>query len=333
MSLRPTIRRREAIVAAGALATGTASAQPRTGRIGWPTQPVKLIVGFPPGSTPDMSARILADAMGKAWGQAIVVENKPGASGNIAADLVAKANDTHTLGVVINGNLTSAKLLNPKLAYDPAKDFTLLSLLTTAPLVLVAPASQPSGAAFIAAAKAGGRQWNYGSVGVGSVGHLGMELLKSRAGGPSGGIEAVHVPYNGNPAVVTALIAGQIQMALVPPGIASPQVAAGKLRAIGITGGRSALAPDIAPLSALGIATDELEVWTALVGPASLPVPARERLAFEIPSFVRSDEVRQKLFAAGWQAQGSSPEALERRVAAETKVMRGIIVGQGIRLE
>jgi tripartite-type tricarboxylate transporter receptor subunit TctC len=330
MHAHATIRRREAILATVALASGVdAGAQKGTGRIGWPTQPVKLLVGFPPGSTPDTAARILADAMGKAWGQTIVVENKPGASGNIAADLVAKASDTHTLGVVINGNLTSAKLLNPKLAYDPAKDFTLLSLLTTAPLLLVAPASQPDGAAFIAAARAGGREWNYGSVGVGSVGHLGMELLKARAGG----LQAVHIPFNGNPAVVTALIAGQIQMALMPPGIALPQVKAGKLRAIGVTGARSTLAPDVAPLAALGIASDEIEVWTALVGPASLPGPARERLAYEIPAFVRGDEARQALFAAGWRAQGSSADVLARRVAAETDVMRGIITAQGIRLE
>ena len=131
MHTRFTLRRRDLIVASAAAAAGiNARAQSRERRIGWPTQPVKLIVGFPPGSTPDMSARILAEAMGKAWGgQTVIVENKPGASGNIAADLVAKATDGHTLGVVINGNLTSAKLLNPKLPYDPAKDFALLSLL------------------------------------------------------------------------------------------------------------------------------------------------------------------------------------------------------------
>ncbi len=118
----------------------------------WPSKPVKIMVGFPGGSTPDIAARALAEALAKTWGQAVVVENKPGASGNVAADLVAKSNDDHTLGVVINGNLTSAKLLNPKLPYDPGKDFSLISLLATAPLVLVTPADQPQGAAFVAAA-------------------------------------------------------------------------------------------------------------------------------------------------------------------------------------
>src|SRR3989338_2746369 len=105
----------------------------------WPTRTVKLLLGFPGGSTPDMAARTLAEPLSRALGQPVIVENRPGASGNIAADLAAKATDDHTLAVVINGNLTSAKMLYSKLPYDPAKDFTPISLLTTAPLVLVAP--------------------------------------------------------------------------------------------------------------------------------------------------------------------------------------------------
>ena len=133
----------------------------------WPTKPVRILVGFPGGSTPDMAARTLAEPLSKILGQPVIIENKPGASGNIAADQVAKATDDHTLGVVINGNLTSAKLLNPKLPYDPAKDFTLISLLTTAPLVLVAPTNLPSGSAFFNEARNGADKWNYGSVGNG----------------------------------------------------------------------------------------------------------------------------------------------------------------------
>ncbi|MBT9476692.1 MAG: tripartite tricarboxylate transporter substrate binding protein, partial [Polaromonas sp.] len=140
----------------------------------WPSKTVRLLVGFPGGSTPDMAARTLAEPLSRALGQPVIVENRPGASGNIAADQIAKASDDHTLGVVINGNLTSAKQLYPSLPYDPATDFAPISLLTTAPLLLVAPADQPAGAAFFAAARQGGDQWNYGSVGKGSVGHLGM---------------------------------------------------------------------------------------------------------------------------------------------------------------
>jgi len=327
----PDVFRRQLLAAAASaplLAALPGRAANAVDAAAWPTRPVKILVGFPGGSTPDMAARALADTAARAWGQPVVVDNRPGASGNIAADQVAKASDDHTLGVVINGNLTSARLLNPRLAYDPAHDFSLLSLLATAPLVLVGPAGEPGGAEFFTAAKSAGGRWNYGSVGIGSVGHLGMELVKSRAG-----FQAQHVPYNGNPAVLTALIAGQIQAALVPPGVALPQVRAGKLKAIGLTGGRSTLAPEVAPLADLGVRADELEVWVALVGPAALSRAAQARVAAEVPGLLRAPDARQRLFNAGWQVQASSPEALRLRVKSEAAILGGIITAQQIRVE
>jgi tripartite-type tricarboxylate transporter receptor subunit TctC len=296
----------------------------------WPTKPVKIIVGFPGGSTPDMAARTLAEPLAKALGQPVVVENRPGASGNIAADSVAKATDDHTLGVVINGNLTSAKMLYSKLPYDPSKDFAPISLLTTAPLILVTLPSQPGGSEFISAARTGGDKWNYGSVGNGSVGHLGMEWLKSKAGG----VAAVHIPYRGNPQVMTALLGGQLQMALIPPGIAMPQVRAGKLRAVGISSsGRSSLVPEVPSLAEAGIQGFNLEVWTALVGPANLTRGAQRKLAEEVTKAIRAQETRQKLFAQGWQAVGTSPEGLKSRIKDETAIMGGIITVRGIKVE
>ncbi len=328
MNAKPFRRRLIVAASLAGLAAG-ALAAPAPAAPQWPTRPIKILVGFPGGSTPDVAARVLADVLGKALGQTVIVENKAGASGNLAADQVAKASDDHTLGVVINGNLTSAKLLNPKLPFDPAKDFSLLSLLATAPLVLVAPPSLPGGADYFVAARNAGNKWNYGSVGIGSVGHLGMEYVKSRAGG----FDAVHVPYNGNPAVVTAMIGGQIQAALVPPGIALPQVRAGKLKAIGLTGGRSTLAPEVPPLADFGIRLNDLEVWVALVGPANLSRAAQERLAREVPTLLRQPEVRQRMFNAGWQVQGSAPDGLRSRVKAETNILGGIILTRGIRAE
>ena len=295
----------------------------------WPSKPVRILVGFPGGSTPDMAARTLAEPLSKILGQPVIIENKPGASGNIAADQVAKATDDHTLGVVINGNLTSAKLLNSKLPYDPAKDFTLISLLTTAPLVLVAPTNLPSGSAFFNEARNAGDKWNYGSVGHGSVGHLGMELLKSKAGD----VKAVHIPYPGNPQVVSALLGGQIQMALVPPGIALPQIRAGKLKAIGLSSGRSPLAAEIAPLADAEIRNFNLEVWTALVGPANLSKAAQARLNAEVSKIIRDADTRQKLFNQGWQAVGTSPEGLVARMKSEAASVKSIIAMQGIKIE
>ena len=295
----------------------------------WPTRPVRILVGFPGGSTPDMAARTLAEPLSRALGQPVVIENKPGASGNIAADQIAKATDDHTLGVVINGNLTSAKLLYPRLPYDPAKDFAPISLLATAPLVLVAPANEPGGADFFAAARQGGARWNYGSVGNGSVAHLGMELLKSRVPG----LTPVHVPFAGNPQVVTAMLGGQIQMALIPPGVAMPQVRAGKLKAIGLAGGRSSLVPEVPPLADAGVKNVNLEVWTALIGPAGLSKAAQARLAQEVPRIIREADTRQKLFNQGWQALGTSPDGLRSRVKDEAAILGAIIQSRGIKLE
>ena len=312
----------------GLVAAGAAAAQPAS-TAAWPSKPVKILVGFPGGSTPDIAARALADALSKTWGQPVVVDNRPGASGNVAADAVAKSNDDHTLGVVINGNLTSAKQLNPKLPYDPAKDFSLISLIATAPLVLVTPADQPLGAAFVAAARAAGEKWSYGSVGIGSVGHLGMEVVKAAIGNT----QAVHVPYNGNPAVLTAMLGGQVQMALVPPGLALAQVKAGKLHAVGVTGPRSALAPDVPPLADIGLKLAPLEVWTALVGPAGMSKPALDRLARDVPVAVRDGETKTRLFTGGWDAQGSSADALAVRVKDEARLLGDIITSRGIKLE
>jgi tripartite-type tricarboxylate transporter receptor subunit TctC len=320
-----SISKRALLVAVATACVAAAHARPDT----WPTKPIRLIVGFPGGSTPDSAARIIAEPLARALGQRVVVDYKSGASGNIAADLVAKANDDHTLGVVINGNLTSSKLLYAKLPYDPAKDFTYLSLIATAPLVLVAQSNLPSGAAFLDAARKGGESWNYGSVGVGSVGHLGMELLKSRVPG----FAAQHVPYAGNPQVVTAILGNQVQMALVPPGIALPQARAGKLQAVGLTSGRSALAPDIAPLSEIGVKDFNLEVWTALLGPVSLSKSAQARITRELAVIMKTPEVRQKLFDAGWQPVGTSPDGMRSRVREEAAIMSKIISTRGIKIE
>jgi tripartite-type tricarboxylate transporter receptor subunit TctC len=313
------------VAPSAALAQATGAPAPAA----WPTRPIHILVGFPGGSTPDMAARTIAPPLSAALGRPVIVENRPGASGNVAADLVAKATDDHTLGVVINGNLTTSKLLNDRLPFDPATDFAYISLLTTAPLVLVASASQPGGEGFLAAARQAGDRWNYGSPGNGSVGHLGMELLKARAPG----VAAVHVPYPGNPQVAGALLSGEIHMALVPPGIAMPHVKAGRLQAVGVTSGRSVLVPEVPPLAELGVRDFVLEVWTALVAPARLPKAAQERLASEIARIVREPDTRQKLFQQGWQAVGSAPQALATRVREETLAMKKIIAARNIRQE
>ena len=156
-----------------------------------------------------------------------------------------------------------------------------------------------------------------------------MELLKSRVPG----FAAQHVPYQGNPQVVTGMLGNQIQLALVPPGIAMPQARAGKLKTIGLTSGRSALVPEVAPLADLGLKDFNLEVWTALLGPASLSKPAQERISRELAVIMKSPEVRQKLFDQGWQPVGTSPDGMRTRVKEEAATMARIIQTRGIKIE
>ncbi len=302
---------------------------PAVAATSWPNRPLRILLGFPGGSTPDMVARALADPLARRLGQAVVVEAHPGAGGNIATDQVAKAVDDHTLGVVINGNLTTARQLYPRLPYDPQTDFTLLSLLATAPLVLAARSDIPDGRAFLAAAAQSGERWSYGSVGTGSMAHLGMELLKSR----TPGMNSLHVPYQGNPAVINAILGGQIQLALVPPGLVIPQVKAGRLKAIGLTGPASALAPGVPPLAEIGVKDFQLSVWAALVGPARLSAEAQSRLGALIGPILNEPETRERLFNQGWEAQGSSAATLRERVQEETAQMSILMNEKGIHLE
>src|SRR5688572_22005966 len=166
-----------AAFAQAAKAPAAPAAKPAAAPLNWPTKTVRIIVGFPGGSTPDLVARTIAEPLAKALGQPVIVENRVGAGGNIAADLIAKANDDHTIGVMINGNMTIAKLLNPAVPFDPLKAFQPISLIGTAPLLLTAPASAnfKDAQEFFLEARNGGNKWSYGSPGVGTVGHIGME--------------------------------------------------------------------------------------------------------------------------------------------------------------
>lgn len=294
----------------------------------WPNKTLRIVVGFPGGSSPDLTARTLAEPLSRALGQPVIVENKVGAGGNIAADYVAKATDNHTLGLMINGNLTTAKLLNPKLPYDPLKDFQPVSLVGVSPLVLMVPKSAPgvSSQDFLAAARQAGDRWSYGSPGVGTIGHIGMELFQSITG-----TRAVHVPYPGYPQVATAMIGGQLQLSMLPPALAMAQAKGDKLRAIGVTSsGRSGLAPELPSMSEVGVPNFNLEIWNAMAAPKSMPPAVVAKLAALVSDITRSPEVRQKLFAQGWQVVGSSPEGLAKRIQSDTLLYGSIIKKLGV---
>ena len=328
------IRRTALFLAVATLSAWAAAQNPvkeAAAAASWPSKTVRIIVGFPAGSSPDLTARTLAEPLSRALGQPVIVENKVGAGGNIAADYVAKATDDHTIGLMINGNMTIAKLLNPKLNYDPLKDLTPISLIGVSPLVLTAPVGAPGATAqeFLAAARSAGDKWSYGTPGVGTVGHIGMEWLKSKAG-----INPVHVPYPGYPQVANAMLGGQLQLAMLPPALAAAQIKAGKLRAIGVTSsGRSTLVPELPSMSEAGVQGFSLEIWNAVAAPNSMPKPVVAKLSELFSDIARSPEMRQKLFQQGWQVQGTSAEGLANRIKADTALLGGVITMRNIKVE
>jgi len=312
-----------------------AAARPATAApvaIEWPTKPIRLLIGFPPGSVQDLSARSISEQLSKTLGQPVIVENKAGASGTIAADQVSKATDMHTFGVMNNSQLTIAKLLNPMAPYDPAVDLAPIALIGTTPMVMVvsnfAQGNTPQ--EWLTWLRNQGDKANYGSPGAGTPGHLGMELIKSR----SGGLSVMHVPYPGNPQIITAMLGGQLQAALLPPGLAMQQVKAGKMKVIGVTSEqRSMLAPDLLTLREVGIMGADMELFTALAGPASLPAAVRDKLGAAVIDALKSGDTRQRLITVGWQPAPSTAEGLRTRMRADTRNLGGIIMLRGIRAD
>jgi tripartite-type tricarboxylate transporter receptor subunit TctC len=294
-------------------------------------QPIRLNVPFSPGTGPDLLARLLSEELRQRWNHPVIVENKPGASGNTVADLVAKATDDHTIGALINGNLTIAKLLNPALPFDPEKDFAPVGLIGTAPLVLAVSGSATGKTAAdqLLWVRNLGSSGKYGTPGVGTVGHLGMELIKSRAA-----ITAQHKPYTGNPQVIAGLLANEIQLALLPPGLALPHIKSGKIKAIGVTSPeRSPLASELPTIRDADVRGADLEIWTALAAPAGMKPAAVVKLNAALVEVISSPEVSEALLKTGWQAQPGSPDTLAKRMRADTTRLGGVIIMKGIHSE
>ncbi len=320
------VRRAALLLCAAACLPLVAQAQ---GKTDWPTRPIRLIVGYASGSSPDVQARLLAEPLTKALGQPVVVENKGGASGNIGADAVAKAGDGHTIGVIGNGPLTSSKFLYSKLPYDPIKDLAPLAMIGSAPLVLVAPKSMAANAGAYFKALKTGTQGNYGSVGTGSGGHLGVELIKEAMG-----LNLQHVPYNGGPAVVNALMGDQVQMALLPASTVMPLVQSGKLAALAVSSSkRSPLAPGVPAMLEIGAGNVDIEVWNAVMAPASMPAEHRVKLAAALEKILHAPDIRSKLLAQGWRIDDTSAASLARRIENDARIYGSLITQKNIRLE
>jgi tripartite-type tricarboxylate transporter receptor subunit TctC len=299
---------------------------------GWPQKPLRLIVGFPPGSSPDTLARVVADPLALALGQPVIVENKVGAAGSIGVAAVARATDGYTIGLTGNGPLTTAKALTPSTPYDVSLDLRPISLVASSPFVLAGSTAMPATdlRGFLDFAKAQGDKLSYGSIGPGSGSHLAMELLKTHTG-----IRAVHVPFQGFPQVATALMGRQIDLSFMIPSIAVPQAKSGRLRLYGVsTATAFPGSGDVPPIqSALGKQGFDVASWNAIFGPASMPAPVADRLSQEIARILQTPEVKQRLLDQGWLAIGSAPDALAQKIAEDTAMWGGVIKLTGARSE
>lgn len=283
----------------------------------WPERPIHLVVPFPPGSSPDLLARTIAEPLGQALGQSIVVDNKPGAGGNIGTRLVAQSKpDGYTLVYTINGPLVTAPTLYKKtLGYDPLKDLAPVTLVATSPNVLTVPANLPANDVqdFVKLARDKAGALNYGSVGPGSSAHLAMEMFKYEAKA-----DLAQIPYPGFPQVITAIIGGDVQAGFMVPAIAMPQVRSGKVKALAITSlESSAELPGIPTMAQQGFPGFEAISWNAILAPAGTPAPVIERLNRELATIIGSDAVRKQLALQYFTPAPSTPEALTHRIRSE----------------
>jgi tripartite-type tricarboxylate transporter receptor subunit TctC len=281
----------------------------------WPDRPVKLVVPFPPGSTPDIAARAVGQHFTQVFGQPFVADSRSGAGGNLGTDAVAKATDDHTLGVSINGPLTTAPALYPALPYDPARDLVAISQLVRMAQFLVVHPGLPvrDFSGFVAHAKANPGKLSFGSVGAGSAGHLAMEDLMARTG-----TELLHVPYRGFPPAVLDLVAGRIDAMLVSAAAILPQLAGGQARGLAVTAAaRLGQAPEVPTLAECGIGGAESYAFIGLIGPAGTPPARVARLAEEARRGLEVPSVRSAMETAGFEVVGSDPATFSAFLAAE----------------
>jgi tripartite-type tricarboxylate transporter receptor subunit TctC len=310
------------ILIAFVLCHGIALAQP------YPSKPVRVVIPYPPGSTPDIVGRTLSTRLQESLGQSFVVDNRTGAGGNIGAEAVAKsAPDGYTLLIGINGPAAINKFLYKGLSYDSDKDLAPISLLASAPQMLVVTPSVPvtDFKAFLAHARRNPGKLSYGSVGSGSASHLTMELLKNDAR-----VYIVHIPYRGFPPAVTDMLAGNIDamFAIVPAVL--PQVRAGKMKGLAVTGlKRAEMAPEVPSVAELGYPQLESLAWIGLLAPAGTPPDVLNRLNGEAVKAMRAAATRDSLAKQGFDVVGNSAAEFAAWIKSEQAKWSKVITASG----
>ncbi|MDP1537787.1 MAG: tripartite tricarboxylate transporter substrate binding protein [Burkholderiales bacterium] len=298
----------------------------------FPTKSLRMIIHFPPGGPTDFVGRALAQKLGEAWKQQVVVENRPGAGGVIGIETVLRAPpDGYTLLFGTGGSLALAPALNPKLPYNVFTDLAPITLLVINPQILVVHPSLPvrSVTDLIKLAKAKPGQINYGSVGPGSPQHMGMELLKSMAG-----VNLVHIPYKGTAPAMTELIAGQISAMFNSMPSVLPHIATGRLRGIAVgSAKRSPAAPDIPTVAESGLKGFQYVTWYALLAHAGVPRDIIARINAESVKALSEPEMAKRFSSQGAEPAPSTPEELGKFMRSEFEDWKRVIKTANIKLE
>jgi tripartite-type tricarboxylate transporter receptor subunit TctC len=296
----------------------------------WPARPVKIMIPFGPGSTPDLVGRLIADRLQQKLGQPFVVEDKPGASGNIGTDAVAKADpDGYTLGISIGGPLAINPMLFSKMSYDPKTDLAPVTMIATQPSALAVNSrlGVNSVAELIALLKKNPGKYNFGSIGNGSLSHLAMAALALKSG-----TEIVHIPYASSPQAMTALVRGDVDIVCLPAISVTPHVASGDVTILAVsTAARSPLLPDVPTLKEAGIDV-EADAWMGLIAPAKTPDAIVARIAREVGAVIATLDVRDKLAAQLMEPIPTTPAEFRARIDADIARWSPVISAAKIRI-
>ncbi len=299
----------------------------------WPSKPLRLVVPFPAGGATDIIGRTLAQKLSAALGQAVVVDNKPGAGGAIGADLAAKAApDGYTILMTTSSTHSIGPALNPKIPYDAVKDFAPVAHVANAPSVLVVGRGFPQGGALdlVKLLKANPGKYNFGSSGIGTYPHLSAEMFKWRAGG----LFVVHIPYRGTGLVMTDLMAGQITFLMDSIVSAQSHIHDGKVRALAVTGAkRSTSLPNVPTFAELGVPGLAFNNWFGVFAPAGTPPDVVQRLNREINTIVRSVDVVDRFEKLGADVAAGTPEQFSKTFRDEGDNWRALIQRAGIKAE
>ena len=298
----------------------------------YPVRPVRLVVPFAAGGPVDTVARLLPPHLAQAWGQQVVVDNRPGANSIIGAEAVARAApDGYTL-LIVSAGFAINVTLQPKLPYDPLRDFTPITTVANGPSALVTHPSLPARnlRELIALAKAKPGALTYGSSGVGApTSHLGMELLKVTAG-----VDIVHVPYKSMAPALTDIIGGQVHMGMPTINVTVTHVRSGRLRALGVTSSRRSPAmPDVPPLAEVGMPGYEANNWTMLLGPAGLPAAIAEKIHSDTARALQESGLRERYLAAGMEARSVPFAKIAEFLRSEIAKWGKVVKASGARLE